>query len=90
MLNCPWKTYWARGSVALDWSVRMTKGSRKSFHAHRQVRIPTVAFIGDSSGKMTDQKIFQREAPSIAAASSSSSGIDLMKEVYMRMLKARP
>ena len=34
--------------------------------------------------------VCQREAPSIAAASSSSSGIALMKEVYMRMLKARP
>ena len=90
MLNCPWKTYWASGSVALVWSVRMTSGSRKSFQAHRQVRMPTVAFMGDSSGKMIRQKICQREAPSIAAASSSSSGIALMKEVYMRMLKARP
>lgn len=68
----------------------MTSGSRKSFQAHRQVRMPTVAFIGASSGKITRQKVPQVEAPSIAAASSSSRGIELMYAVKMKMLKASP
>ena len=43
----------------------MTSGSRKSFQAHRQVRMPTVAFIGASSGKITFQKMPHVDAPSI-------------------------
>ena len=55
-----------------------TSGRMKSFHAHTQVRMPTVAFIGTSSGKITFQNTRQVDAPSMRAASSSSIGIDRM------------
>ena len=48
----------------------------KSFHAQTQVRMPTVAFIGASSGKMTVQNTPHVDAPSTRAASSSSMGIE--------------
>ena len=50
----------------------------KSFHAHTQVRMPTVAFIGVSSGKMICRNTRHVDAPSTRAASSSSIGIDRM------------
>ena len=38
----------------------------KSFQAHTQVRMPTVALIGVSSGKMTCQNVVHTLAPSIS------------------------
>ena len=78
-MNWLWKTYCTqRAASHLAGRETMTSGSRKSFHAHRQVRMPTVAFIGDSSGKMIFQNTVQVLAPSTIAASSSSRGIELM------------
>ena len=46
----------------------------KSFQAPRNAKMPTVAFIGASSGKMIFQKTCQVLAPSSRALSSSSVG----------------
>ncbi len=68
----------------------MINGSRKSFHAHRQVRIPTVAFMGPSRGNTMRQNVVHALAPSTAAASSSSLGRDCRYPTYTKMLKPRP
>lgn len=49
----------------------------------------TVAKIGTQSGTRMRQKIFQIDAPSTTAASSSSPGSAAMKPVIMRMAKLR-
>ena len=48
----------------------------KSFHVARNVKTASVTRIGRSSGSTIDQKMRNSLAPSMRAASSSSSGID--------------
>ena len=59
-------------------SVSTTSGMMKSFHAHTQVRMPTVAFIGIEQREDHRQNTRHVEAPSTRAASSSSIGIERM------------
>src|SRR6266545_2073189 len=54
---------------------RMISGSRKSFQIHTPRKISTLAVAGRSSGKTIRQNTWVRVAPSIAAASSSSTGM---------------
>ena len=62
----------------------------KSFHDHTHVRIPTVASIGESSGKTTLRYTIHVLAPSSSAASSSSMGIDRMNATKNRVFDDRP
>ena len=50
----------------------ISDGIMKSFQEARKAKMPTVAFIGASSGKISLQKICQVVAPSSRALSSSS------------------
>jgi hypothetical protein len=50
----------------------MSEGIMKSFQEARKAKIPTVAFIGASSGKISLQKVCQVVAPSRRALSSNS------------------
>ena len=52
-------------------------GQKKSFHVVRNVSIPSTAIAGRTAGTTTDQKIRNGLAPSIQAASISSSGTAL-------------
>src|ERR1700712_113152 len=52
--------------------------------------MPTVAFIGASSGKTTSQKTFQVEQPSSRALFSSSGGMDRMNAEYSSTLNESP
>ena len=54
-----------------------TKGHRKSFHTLRKVSTATVASGGPISGNRMLSRMRKRPAPSIRAASSSSTGSEM-------------
>ncbi len=64
----------------------ISDGIMKSFHEARKAKIPTVALIGASSGKISRQNVWPVVAPSMRALSSSSSGIERRNAVNSRML----
>jgi len=55
-----------------------TSGHRKLFHDARKVRMPRVASGGPHSGMTTRAKMRSSPAPSMRAASMSSSGMPSM------------
>ncbi len=52
----------------------MINGHRKSFHVHMNVITPSVASAGAESGRTIRVRTPSRDAPSMRAASSSSTG----------------
>ena len=54
----------------------MNSANMNSFHAHRKLKIASVANAGRASGTITRANVCGMVAPSIRAASSSSSGSD--------------
>jgi len=60
---------------------RIINGLRKSFQIHTPRKMSTLAVAGRSNGNTMRQKTCGREAPSIAADSSSSTGTDRMNPV---------
>jgi hypothetical protein len=60
-------------------------GQKKSFQACRNVSMPSTAIAGRTAGSTTERKTLVVEAPSMYAASMSSSGTAL--EMYCRMKK---
>ena len=66
----------------------MISGQKKSSHAPWKVKIALAARAGVHSGSTTLQKIRNSLAPSIRAASSSSSGMDSMYWRSRKMPKA--
>ena len=74
----------ATGSVYLRSSLSTISGHMKSFHMLRNMNVAYVARIGLKSGIATVQKIRNSPAPSIRAASSSSSGTP---RAYWRTMK---
>ena len=65
----------------------ISDGIMKSFHEARNAKMPTVALIGASSGKISFQNVCQVEAPSMRALSSSSMGIERRNAVKSSTLK---
>src|SRR5690625_6924088 len=61
----------------------------KSFHEARNAKIPTVADIGASSGKISRTNTCQVLAPSTRIDSSSEIGIDRRNAVNSRVLNER-
>ena len=68
----------AIGSVRCKSSVVMMSGHVKLFHAPTKVKIAIVSIADFTSGKITTCKIFHREAPSICADSTNSTGIPII------------
>ena len=52
----------------------ITTGNKKSFHACKTCKIETVATTGFVKGNMIEINVRTKPAPSILAASSSSTG----------------
>ena len=76
-----WAAFWpteyrarATGSVYMSSVVATTSGHRKLFQLPRNVRIVSVATAGPHSGMITRRKMRHSLAPSMRAASISSSG----------------
>ena len=65
----------------------ISDGIMKSFHEARNAKMPTVALIGASSGKISCQNVCHVVAPSMRALSSSSSGIERRNAVNSSTLK---
>ena len=74
----------ATGSVYFESSVSTTSGQKKSFHVPRKVKMASVTRMGRQSGRMISAKMRTSLAPSMRAASSSSSG---MERAYWRTRK---
>src|SRR5207342_20508 len=74
-----WKETWIVGFCELSTMI----GQKKSFQVIRNVSIPSTAIAGRTAGTTTDQNTRIGLAPSIHAASISSSGTAL--EMYCRM-----
>ena len=59
----------------------------KSFQEARNAKMPTVALMGASSGKISCQNVCHVEAPSMRALSSSSAGIERRNAVNSNTVK---
>ena len=65
------------------WLVSAMIGQKKSFHAMTKASMPSTAIAGRAVGITIDRKMRKLPAPSIVAASISSSGIAIRR--YWRM-----
>ena len=88
MLNCVWNMFCSTGTVCSAGSEMISEGIMKSFHDWMKAKIPTVAHIGPSSGRIRRQNTRQVPAPSIRIDSSSSSGMVRRNAVNSSVLNA--
>ncbi len=65
-----------------------SSGHRKSFQAATTAKIDTTPRMGREIGSTIERRVRSADAPSIAAAASSSSGIESKKRLSRKMLKA--
>src|SRR5215471_16098271 len=63
------------GAVRRDSVAIITNGSRNSFQVHMKDSIARVSSAGRLIGSRTRTRVFQLEAPSMAAASRSAGGV---------------
>src|SRR5580692_13114315 len=63
-----------------------SSGHRKSFHTATSAKIDTTARIGLEIGIMIDRRVRRGDAPSMAAASVSSAGIESKNRLSRKML----
>jgi hypothetical protein len=78
--NDPTKLATANGSVCTaPPELSISRGRRKSFQIHILLRMITVTVMGVRIGNTILKKVAGFEQPSMTAASSSSSGTDLIK-----------
>ena len=80
----PRKAVRARGAVYLFGSPRISNGPRNSFQDSIKVRMARTDSPGVMIGRTTRVNVPNTEQPSIAAASSSSSGTE--EEMYWRII----
>src|SRR5579871_6177921 len=80
-LYCPSNVKSANDKVCFAGSCKKSSAVKKSFQMPKLEVIMTVAVTGRKRGNTICQKVRQRDAPSILAASSNSSGIDWIKPV---------